>query len=112
MAINEKVSQDQWPDYFVSFSNGNRGRSVSLEVFDPEAGGSGVRSQGKLIGVDYDPAGKGDDIIVTTGEDEIAYSHTIQGPVEVWQAQHENGQVGALEIVDQNNSKTVLSFGV
>jgi hypothetical protein len=111
MAINTQVPQEDWKEFFVTFSNGNRGRMLSLEIFDTESGDVGSRKQGKLMAVDYDPVGKGNDIVVTTGVDEIDYSHTIQAPVELWQAQHDNGEVSALEVIDQNNVKTILSLG-
>ena len=111
MAITTQIPQDQWQDFLVTFSNGNRGRALSLEVFDTESGDQPAAKQGPLMAVDYDPVGKGNDIVVTTGVDEIDYSHTIQAPVELWQAQHDNGEVGALEIIDQNNVKTILSLG-
>jgi hypothetical protein len=47
---------------------------------------------------------------VTTGDGEIDYAHTIEAPVEVWKAQQDNGEVAALEIIDQNNAKTILSL--
>jgi hypothetical protein len=110
MAINTQIPQGEWKNFFVTFSNGNRGRMLSLEVLDAEAGDSGQARQGKLMSVAYDPVGKGNDIVVTTGEDEVGYSHTIDAPVEVWKAQHENGQIAALEIIDQNQTKTILSL--
>jgi len=111
MAINTQVPQEEWKNFFVTFSNGNRGRQLSLEILDPEVGNPGAMNQGKLMAVDYDPVGKGNDIVVTTGVDEIGYSHTIEAPVEVWKAQHDNGQIGALEIIDEKNVKTILSLG-
>jgi hypothetical protein len=110
MAINTQVPQEDWKEFFVTFSNGNRGRMLSLEIFDTESGDVGSRKQGKLMAVDYDPVGKGNDIVVTTGVDVIDYSHTIGAPVEVWKAQHENGEIGALEIIDQNNGKTIITL--
>ena len=110
MAINTQVSQDGWKDFFVTFSNGNRGRMLSLEVLDSESGDTGQMRQGKLMAVDYDPVGKGNDIVVTTGNGEVDYSHTIKAPVEVWKAQQDSGEVAALEIIDQNNVKTILSL--
>ena len=110
MAINTQISQDDWKDFFVTFSNGNRGRRLSFAVIDSESGDTGQMKQDKLMGVAYDPLGKGNDIVVTTGDTEIDYSHTIQAPVEVWNAQHDSGEVGALQIIDQNNVKTVLSL--
>ena len=110
MAINTQVLQNEWKEFFVTFSNGNRGRMLSIEVLDSESGDTGQMRQGKLMAVDYDPVGKGNDIVVTTGETEIDYSHTIKAPVEVWKAQQDSGEVGALEIIDQNNVKTILSL--
>ena len=110
MAINSKIEQSQWKDFFVSFSNGNRGREVTLEVYDAVSGSSGQAKQGPLMAIDYDPVGKGNDLVITTGVDEIEYSHTVPGPVEVWQDQADDGQVAALQIVDQNGHKTIVSF--
>ncbi len=110
MAITTQIPQDQWQDFLVKLSNGNRGRALSLETFDSASGDQSATRQGKLMAVDYDPIGKGNDIVVTTGVDEIDYSHTINAPVELWQAQHDSGEVGALEIIDQNGVKTILSL--
>jgi hypothetical protein len=111
MAITTQIPQADWQDFFVTFSNGNRGRGLSLEVFDNETGDQPAANQGPLMAVDYDPVGKGNDIVVTTGTEEIDYSHTIKAPVELWQAQNDNGEVSALEIIDHNNVKTILSLG-
>ena len=110
MAINTQIAQTDWLDFFVTFSNGNRGRALTIEVFDTDSGSTGQAKQGPLMAVDYDPIGKGNDIVVTTGVDELDYSHTIPAPVEVWQDQADDGQVAALQIVDQNGGKTILSF--
>lgn len=110
MSINTELPRDQWKDFFVSFSNGNQGRMLSVEVFDPEGGDLAAKKQGPLMAVDYDPIGKGNDIVVTTGTDEIDYSHTIQAPAKIWKAQQDDGQVSALEIIDQNDTKTILSL--
>jgi hypothetical protein len=110
MSVNTEIPREEWKDFFVTFSNGNRGRMLSLEVFDSESGDSRKVKQGKLLAVDYDPVDKGNDIVVTTGVDEIDYAHTMKAPVEVWKAQQDSGEVAALEIVDQNNLKTILSL--
>ena len=110
MSANTQLPQSDWKDFFVTFSNGNAGRLLSLEVFDADSGDTGQMNQGKLMAVDYDPVGKGNDIVVTTGESEVEYTHTVNAPVEVWLAQRDNGEVAALEIIDQNNVKTILSL--
>jgi hypothetical protein len=110
MGINTLIPREEWRDFLVTLSNGNRGRMLSLEVLDSESGDSGQAKQGKLMAVDYDPVDKGNDIVVTAGVDEIDYTHTIIAPVEIWKAQQDSGEVAALEIIDQNNVKTILSF--
>ena len=111
MAINTEIPREQWKDFFVSFSNGNQGRMLSVEIFDQQAGDLSAKNQGPLMAVDFDPVGKGNDIVVTTGTNEVDYSHTIQAPTKVWKAQQDDGQIAALEIVDQNDTKTILSLG-
>ena len=83
---------------------------LSLEVLDSESGDSGQAKQGKLLAVDYDPVDEGNDFVVTTGVDEVDYTHTIEAPVEVWKVQQDSGEVAALEIINQNNVKTILSL--
>jgi hypothetical protein len=110
MAINTQISREAWSDFFVTFSNGNCGRMLTIEVFDSQSGTSGQAKQGILLAVDYDAVGKGNDIMITTGVDEIDHTHTIEAPVELSKAQDDNGEIESLEIIDQNNTKTVLSF--
>jgi hypothetical protein len=111
MAINTQIPREEWSDFFVRYSNGNRGRSLTLEVFDRESGDSGQARQGKLLGIDYDPPGKGNNIVVSTGVEEIDYAHTIQTPVKVWRTQQDSGEDQALEIVDDQGVRTVLGLG-
>ena len=110
MAINTKIPIEQWSDFFSQLSNQNQGRNLSLEIYDQDSGDVGATRQGQLLAVDYDPVGKGNDIVVTTGVDQIDYSHTIPSPVEVWQAENDNGRINAIEIIDQNNVKTIVSL--
>ena len=111
MAINTQIPEGEWGNFFATFSNGNRGRQLALEVIDADASGTGVARQGPLLSVAYDPAGKGDDIVVSTGVDEVEYAHTIHQPIEVWRAQRDDGEIAALEIIDQEGAKTILTFG-
>ena len=110
MSLNTQIPEAEWGEFFVSFSNGNRGREVTLEVFSSEEGAEGQFKQGKLLAVDYDPPGKGNRIVLTTGTTEIDYSHTVSDPVDVYRAQHDDGEIAALEIADGQGVKTVLSL--
>ena len=110
MSINTQVPQDEWKNFFVTLSNGNRGRALSLEVLNSQYGDSGLARPGKLMAVDFGPVGKGNDIVVTTGVDQIDYAHRIESPTEVWKTQNNDGVLAALEITDQNNVKTILTL--
>lgn len=108
MAINTQIPSGEWSDFFTTFSNDTRGRPISIQVLDVESGDTGVVAKGNLLAVDYDPVKKGNDIIITIGSDKIDASHTINAPVELWRAQRDSGEINALEIIDQNNDKTIL----
>lgn len=110
MTTTTQIAQQDWPAFLVRISNDNQGRSLNLEVVDPNAGESGTHKQGKLMAIDYDPAGEGDDIVISTGVDELGYAHPIPNPTEIWSAEEEDGQVTALEIVDRSGAKTIIRF--
>jgi hypothetical protein len=110
MAQTKKVDPAQWPEHLRMLSNGNKGRLVAIEVADMSVGDQPLTSSAPLFAMDYDPAEKGDDLVITVGKDEIDYSHTIKGPVELWESQDDNGKLVALEVVDQEGTKTIVAF--
>jgi hypothetical protein len=109
MAQNKAVPRERWGEFLSLFSNGNRGRRVSIETISSEADNPLV-SRAPLLAIDYDPAGKGDDVVVSLGRDELEASHVVKAPQELWEAQDENGKPVGLEIVAAGGEKTVLSF--
>ena len=92
------------------FSNGNRGRLVAIEVADMAIGDQPLTEAAPLFAIDYDPANKGDDLVITIGRDAVGYSHKISAPAEIWELQDDNGKVVSLEVIDRNGSKTILVF--
>jgi hypothetical protein len=110
MAQTKKLEQENWLEFLSIFSNGNRGRLIAIEVDDMAAGEQPLADAAPLFALDYDPAGKGDDLVITTGLDEVDYTHTINAPTEIWEAQDDNGKVVALEVVDGAGSKTIITF--
>ncbi len=92
------------------YSNGNRGRMVAIEVADLAIGDQPLTEAAPLFAIDYDPANKGDDLVITTGRDEVDYSLKINAPAEIWESQDDNGKVVALEIIDRDGVKTILTF--
>ena len=110
MAQTKKMDQDSWSEFLSIFSNGNRGRMVAIEVADMATGDQPLTDAAPLFAIDYDPANKGDDLVITTGRDELDYSHTISAPAEIWESQDDNGKVVSLEIIDRNGAKNILVF--
>jgi hypothetical protein len=110
MAQTKKIDQGRWFEYLSMFSNGNRGRLIAVEIAAMAIGDQPPSDAAPLFAIDYDPAGKGDDLVITTGRDEVDYTHTISGPAEIWESQDDNGKVLALEIISQSGSKTILTF--
>jgi hypothetical protein len=108
--MNTQIEQTEWSNFFVTFTNGNRGRTLSIEVLDVKNGLTGVVASGQLLSADYDSVNKGDDVIISIGADKVDASHTVSGPIEVWRVQDENGEITALEIVAEGGDKTILSF--
>ena len=107
---SKQVEQGRWVEFFDMLSDGNRGRRISLEVIDPELGDESPIKDAALFSVVCDPVGKGNDIMIETGEKQVNYAHTVNAPTEVWQAQDENGELIALEINDESGAQTILRF--
>lgn len=107
---SKKIEQDRWVEFFDMLSNGNRGRRVSLEVIDPEMGDKTPIKDAALFSVVCDPVGKGNDIIIETGEKQVNYAHTVNSPTEAWEAQDENGELIALQLNDESGAQTILRF--
>lgn len=49
-------------------------------------------------------------MVISLGGKSIAFSHTIDAPVELWETHDDKGVVTSMEIVDQNNNKVTLTF--
>ena len=110
MAQTKQIDQGRWSEFLSMFSNGNRGRLVAIEIADMADGDQPLSDAAPLFAVDFDPAGKGDDMVITTGRDDVDYTHKISDPLEIWESQDDNGKVTALEVIDRNGSKTIVAF--
>lgn len=83
---------------------------VAIEIADMAIGDQPLTEAAPLFAIDYDPVNKGDDLVITTGRDEVDYSHKISAPVEIWESQDDNGKAMSLEVIDRTGSKTILAF--
>jgi hypothetical protein len=108
--LTKSVSRDRWGEFFDQFSDGNRGRHVSIELIDSEVGDQELIKDAPLMAMVYDRPGKGDDLVIEIGKDEVTYAHTIDSPAEVMTGQSESGRMLAVWISDAAGTKTLIKL--
>ena len=108
--INKQIPSERWEEFCDTFTQGNRDRTVSIEIVGPEVGDQRLANAVPFSAIDFDTLYKGDTFILSYGSEAPLTTHTIPVPAELWQAQDENGVVLALEIIDTEDRKTIISF--
>jgi hypothetical protein len=108
--INKSVPQDRWVEFFDQFSDGNRGRHISIEILDSELGDEELIQNAPLMAMVYDPPTKGNKLTIETGKNEVTYAHTVDSPTEVLTGQDENGIMLAVQIRDGAGLKTLIKL--
>jgi hypothetical protein len=109
-ATTKEIPAESWEAWLDTFSNGNRGRPVSIELVGDEIGDEPLAKGVPLVAIDYDPVDKGNDFVISYGQEAAPTRHIIEAPVRLWQAQAANGLVVSLQIEDQSGRRTILSF--
>ncbi|WP_377481141.1 MAG: DUF5335 family protein [Microcoleus anatoxicus] len=108
--INKSVPRERWGEFFDQFTDGNRGRHISIEIIGSELGDAELIKNAPLMAMVYDRPGKGDDLVIEVGKDEVTYAHTIDSPTEVLTGQNSNGVVIALRISDAAGTQTLIEL--
>jgi Family of unknown function (DUF5335) len=108
--LTKSVPQTSWEEFFNMFSNGNRGRHISIESLDLELGNLELVKDAPLRAMIYDRPGKGDDLMIEVGETEVSYAHTIDSPTEVLTGQNAVGEMVAVWISDASGTKTLIKL--
>jgi hypothetical protein len=80
----KSVPRERWGEFFDQFLDGNRGRHISIEIIGGELGDAELVQNAPLMAMIYDRPGKGDDLVIEVGQDEVTYAHTVDLPTEVW----------------------------
>lgn len=106
--INKALPPERWGEFFDQFSDGNRGRSISIEIIDSELGDQELIQNTPLMAIIYDRPSKGNDLVIEVGRDEVTYAHTIDSPTEVLTRQDPNGIHTAIWISDASGRKTLV----
>jgi hypothetical protein len=108
--INKSVPRERWGEFFDQFSDGNRGRHISIEMIGSELGDAELIQNVPLMAMIYDRPGKGDDLVIEVGQDEVTYAHTVDSPTEVLTGQDSNGLMLAVSISDAAGTKTLIKL--
>ena len=87
----------EWQERFTTFTSGNRGRIAAIATQ-----GMTVIENRPFRDLEYDPVGKGNDVIITFGDREDTFTHTVNDPAEIVLHQEDDGEISALEVLDQN----------
>jgi len=99
MSAKKQIQKEDWQQRLQTFTSGNKGRTSAIA-----AEGMTLVENKPLVSVNYDPAGKGNDMIISLE----GFSHTVNTPVELFISEGSNGVISTLEVVDQNGKSTFL----
>lgn len=108
--INKSVPRERWGEFFDQFTDGNRGRHISIEIIGSDVGDAELIKNAPLHAMVYDRPGKGDDLVIEVGKDEVSYAHTVDSPTEVLTGQNSNGVMVALRISDAAGTQTLIQL--
>jgi Family of unknown function (DUF5335) len=108
--LTKSVPPERWGEFFDQFSDGNRGRPISIEIINPELGDEELIQNAPLMAMVYDRPGKGNDLVIEIGRDEVTYAHTVDAPTEVVTGQSESGRMLAVWISDATGTKTLVKL--
>jgi hypothetical protein len=107
---NKSVPRERWGEFFDQFTDGNRGRQIAIEIITSELGDEELIQNAPLMAMVYDRPGKGDDLVIEVGKDEVTYAHTVDSPTEILTGQNSNGQILAISISDAAGAKTLIKL--
>ncbi len=108
--INKSVSSDRWLEFFDQFTDGNRGRHISIEILSSELGDEELIQNAPLMAMVYDPPKNGNKLTIEIGKDEVTYAHTVDSPTEVLTGQDANGIMLAVRIGDAAGIQTLIKL--
>lgn len=107
---NKSIPRERWGEFFDQFSDGNRGRHIAIEIITSELGDEELIQNAPLMAMVYDRPGKGDDLVIEVGKDEVTYAHTVDSPTEIVTGQNSVGQIIAIQISDAAGAKTLIKL--
>jgi hypothetical protein len=107
----KKIARERWEEWCDTFTNGNAGRPIGIEIVGSVAGDQTLAENVAFVAIDFDPEGKGNDFVISYGAEEAPTRHVVEAPTVLWQGQDVNGRVLALEIEDEGGGHTIITLG-
>jgi Family of unknown function (DUF5335) len=106
--LRKSLPRDRWGEFFDQFSDGNRGRHISIEMINSALGSEELIQNSPLIAVIYDHPRKRNDLVIEVGRDQMTVGHIVYSPTEVFMEQNSNGQIITICISDAAQSQTLI----
>ena len=106
-----EVSRNEWSNFFETFSKQHEGWLATLEVFGDDLGAQTEAVELPFEGISLNSDEGPDALVISLGgtpEDHI--SHMVERPRQVWLRQTAEGANESIEISEEDNQKTLLSF--
>jgi hypothetical protein len=106
--VTKSVPTEQWEKFFDEYTSANRGRRISIEIIDTELGDEELIQNAPLLAMIYDRPGKGNNLAIEVGKDEMTYGHSIDTPTEILTGENANGEIIAIWIAEATGRKTLV----
>lgn len=105
MNTKKQIPKSEWKERLLTISSGNRGR-IAFLVADEET----ITVHLSFRNIEYNPAGKGDDLVIGMGEEQKYLNHIVKSPVEISLQHLPDGEISFIEIVNQKGEITIVKY--
>ena len=99
MSTKKQFSKEEWQDKLQSLNSGNKGRVAKITV-----GNNTILEGIAFVSIEFDPPGKGDEMMFTVE----GSTHSVSSPKELYVEEKSNGIVSVIEVVNNVGETTVL----
>ena len=103
--MKKQLQKNDWAERLQMVSSGNRGANALLE----EAG-ENIAENVPFRDIEYDPAKKGDDLVIAFGTGDNNLRHVVSSPVELYLHEDSNGVLTSVEIINSKSVTTSIRF--
>ena len=103
--MKKQLQKNEWSERLQMVSSGNRGANALLV----EAG-ENIAENVPFRDIEYDPAKKGDDLVIAFGTGDNNLRHVVSSPVELYVYEDSNGVLTSVEIINKKSVTTSIRF--